>query len=142
MRAKMPKYSFYLLVSVFIVLLLGSCAGTGEVKARLGEEFSLSIGQSVMITEENLEIKFVEVSEDNRCPKGVTCIWEGRVSAIVEISASGSSQQLNLTQPGLTEQPSWDAYKEYQLTFKVEPYPEAGKEIMADEYRLLLTVSK
>ena len=138
----MWKYSFYFLASVAIALLLGGCAGTGEVKGRLGEEFSLRIDQSVVITGEDLEIRFVEVSEDSRCPKDVTCVWEGRVSAVVEISANGSLQQLKLTQPGLTEQPTREAYKEYQLTFKVEPYPQEGKEIAADEYRLLLIVTK
>ncbi len=138
----MWKYSFYLLTSVFIVLLLSSCAGTGEVKASLGQEVSLSIGQSITITGEDLRIKFVEVSEDSRCAKDVTCIWEGRVSVVVEITDNGSSNMIVLTQPGLTDQYAKETYKEYQLTFNVEPYPEAGKEIAADEYRLLLIVSK
>lgn len=138
----MWKYSFPLLASVAIVLVLGSCADNGEVKASLGQEFSLSIGQSVVITGEDLEIRFVEVSEDSRCPKDVTCVWEGRVIALVEISVDSSSQQLKLTQPGLTEQYAMETYKDYQLTFKVEPYPEEGKEIAADEYRLLLIISK
>ena len=138
----MWKYSFYFLASVAIALLLGGCAGTGEVKGRLGEEFSLRIDQSVVITGEDLEIRFVEVSEDSRCPKGVTCVWEGRVSTVVEISADGSSQQLKLIQPGLTEKPSRETHKEYQLTFKVEPYPEEGKEIAADEYQLVLIVKR
>ncbi len=138
----MWKYSFSLLASVAIVLVLSGCAGSGEVKVSLDQEFSLRIGQSVVITGENLEIGFVEVSEDSRCSKGVTCIWEGRVITLVEISVDGSSQQLKLTQPGLTEQPARNTFEEYQLTFKVEPYPEAGKEIAADEYRLLLVVAK
>lgn len=139
----MRKYSFYLLSSLAIVLLLSSCAGRlGEVKARLGEEFSLHIGQSVAITEEDLRIKFVEVSEDSRCAKDVTCIWAGRVTAVVEISTDGSPQQLKLSQPGLTDEPAKQIYKEYELTYKVEPYPEKAEvEITADEYRLLLIVS-
>ena len=138
----MWKYSFYLLTSVFIVLLLGSCTGTGEVKASLDQEFSLSIGQSALIAEENLQIGFEEVAEDSRCAKNVTCIWAGRVSSVVEITDNGSSNMIMLTQPGLTDQYAKETYKEYQLTFNVEPYPEAGKEIAADEYRLLLIVSK
>ncbi len=139
----MWKYSFYLLASVAIVLLLGSCAGTGEVKASLGEEFSLGIGQSIVITGEDLRIEFLEISEDSRCAKDVTCIWEGRVIAAVEISTDGSPQQVKLSQPGLTEQHAVEAYEEYQFTFKVEPYPEkAAIEIATDEYRLLLIVSK
>jgi hypothetical protein len=138
----MRKYIFYFLASFIIVMISGGCAGSGGVKASLGQEVSLSVGQSIAITGEDLEVRFVEVTEDSRCPKNVTCVWEGRVSAVVEISADGSSQQLKLTQPGLTEQPAVEAYEEYQLTFKVDPYPEEGKKIAADEYRLLLIVGK
>ncbi len=138
----MQKYSLYLLASLVIVLSLSSCVGgIGGAKARLGEEFSLSVGQSVVITGEDLGIKFVEVSEDSRCPKGVTCVWEGRVAALVEISTDGSSQQLELTEPGLTDAPARETFKEYEITYKVEPYPEVGKEISVDEYQLLITLS-
>jgi len=113
-----------------------------EDKARLGEEFSLPIGQSVVITGEDIDMKFVEVSEDSRCPKDVTCVWEGRATAIVEISMDGSSQQLKLSQPGITGAPAREKYGEYEFTYKVEPYPEKAEvEITTDEYRLLLIVS-
>jgi hypothetical protein len=142
-KVKMWKYSSYLLASLAIVLLLSSCVGRlGEVKARLGEEFSLHIGEIIVLTGEDLRIKFVEVSEDSRCPKDVTCIWEGRVIVVVEISKDGSPQQLKLSQPGLTDEPAREIYKGYELTYEVEPYPEkVAMEIAADEYRLLLVVS-
>ena len=108
----------------------------------MGEEFSLHIGESLVITGEDLDIKFVEVSEDSRCPKDVTCVWEGRVTAVVEISTGGSSQQLSFSQPGLTDAPARKKHGGYELTYKIEPYPEKAEvEIAADEYRLLLIVS-
>lgn len=141
--AKMQKYSPYLLASLVIVLSLSSCVGgTGGAKARLGEEFSLSSDQSIVITGEDLGIKFIEVSEDSRCPKDVTCIWEGRVTAVIEISTDGSSQQLELSQSGLTDAPAREMYEGYELSYRVEPYPEKAEvEISAEEYRLLITVS-
>ncbi len=139
----MKKYGLYLLACVATLLLLGGCVVTSdEVKADPGQEFSLSIGQSAVISGENFEIKFKEILEDSRCPEGATCIWEGRVSAIVEITENGSPYQMVLTQPGLTDEYTEETYKEYRLTFKVEPYPEVGKEIATSDYRLLLTVSK
>jgi len=138
----MSKYSISLLASIAIALLLGSCAGTGEVKAQLGEEFSLRIGQSAIIAGENLQIKFEEVSEDSRCPKNVTCVWAGRVSCVVGITVNDSSYRMALIQPGMTDQYATETYEDYQFTFNVEPYPEADKVIAADEYRLLLIVSK
>jgi len=139
----MSKYGFYILTLVILVPLLTGCTGkAGEVKAPLGQEFSLSIGQSARITGENLEIKFEEVTEDSRCPKNVTCIWAGRVSCIVQITDSASSSKMVLTEPGLTDQYTKETYKNYQLTFHVQPYPEEGRTISPDEYRLLLNISK
>ena len=108
----------------------------------LDEEFILYAGESVAIAGEDLRMKFVEVSEDSRCPKDVTCIWEGRVTAVVEISMDGSSQQLELSQPGLTDAPARKTHQGYELACRVEPYPEKAEgEIAADEYRLVLIVS-
>ncbi|MFC1959017.1 hypothetical protein ACFLV6_03825, partial [Chloroflexota bacterium] len=57
-KVKMQKYSLYLLASLIIVLSLSSCVGgISGAKARLGEEFFLSVGQSVVITGEDLGIK-------------------------------------------------------------------------------------
>jgi hypothetical protein len=137
------KCGLYLLACFTGFLLLGGCAGTpGHVEAGLGQEFSLAIGQSAQIAGENLVIKFEEVVEDSRCPKDVVCVWAGRVSCAVEITYNGSPYRMVLVQPGLTDQHIGETYEKYQLTFNVEPYPEAGKAISKDEYRLLLTVSK
>ena len=137
------KYCLYLMACLAIILLLSSSFGSFDGnEASLGEEFYLGIGQSVVITGEDLEIKFLEVSEDSRCPKDVTCIWEGRVTAVVEILTNGSSQQLNLSQPGLTDSPARVKYGGYELTYKVEPYPEKAEvPITSDEYRLLIVVN-
>ncbi len=119
--------------------MLVGCASTVVVKARPGEEFSLHIGESIVIAGEDLRIKFVKMSEDSRCPKDVTCVWEGRVSAVVEITTDGSPQQLKLSQPGLTDEPARETYRGYELTYKVEPYPEKiAIEIAADEYRYFI----
>ncbi|MFC1963543.1 hypothetical protein ACFLVL_02865 [Chloroflexota bacterium] len=140
-RVKIQKFGLYLLASLIVVLSLNSCAsGTDDAKASLGKEFSLSLGQSVMITGEGLGIKFVEIMEDSRCAEGLSCVWEGRVTALVEISTDGSAQRLELTEPGLTSSPAREMFEGYEITYTVEPYPEAGKEISADEYRLLITV--
>jgi len=49
---------------------------------------------------------------------------------------------MTLTQPGLTSEYALDEYEEYELAFHVTPYPEAGKTIAKDAYRLHLIISK
>ena len=139
----MWKRSIYLVAFLAIVLTASGCGGgPGDIQARLNEEFSLSMGQRALIAGENLGIRFEEVTEDSRCPREVTCIWAGRVTCMVEITHEGSSYHMALTESGLTDEYSRERYEGYELAFHVTPYPEAGKKILPDAYRLHLTVSK
>ena len=47
------------------------------------EELEIEFGET--ISYENLKLYFYDV-EDSRCPSDVTCIWEGKVSAMIHIS--------------------------------------------------------
>jgi len=137
----MKKYGLSALVLVITVSLLCICLACGG-KAGLGEEFSLSIGQTVTITSEDLTITFVEVSGDNRCASDVVCITAGNVVCLMKIAQGESVYNIQMAQPGLYYDYSQESYGGYQYTFKVEPYPESDKTISDDEYRMLLTVSK
>ena len=108
----------------------------------LGQEFSLHIGESASIRGEELQAKFLEITEDSRCPTGVVCVWEGRVSGLVEITYRESIHSIALTEPGSTSWPSEITFEDYKITYHVEPYPQAGTEIAKEEYRLELTISK
>jgi len=140
MREALSKY-----ISCLLILLLGlciGCAGSSElVKAGIGQEFSLRIGQTAQIENEPLAIRFNGVAGDSRCPRNVTCVWAGEVKCDVTVTYQGISSNITLTQPGLTEPPS-ETYKGYKLIFSVQPYPETPKQISTSEYRLILTVEK
>jgi hypothetical protein len=127
-------------------LLAGCSGGPARVEAGLGEEFSLSIGQSASITGEDLEVTLLDVVEDSRCPRGVVCVWEGRVTCSVEFVPLAPGEQAGdtvmLTQPGLTDGDAVETYRGYRIAFRVIPYPEAGEPVPRDEYRLLLTITK
>ena len=140
------RYRF-LLIFVAILILTGALSGCDgdtpeEVRAAPGQQFTLSPGQRALLEGEELEIEFLEVSGDSRCPANVECIWAGEVSCLVEITYSGSTYRMMLTQPGLTDDHSNKTFQDYLISFRVDPYPEAGKEIARDDYRLRLTISK
>ena len=131
-----------LLLSLFILMLSLATTGCGENTVSLGQEFILHVGETAEIEGEELQIKFLEVLEDSRCPRGVTCVWEGRVSCMTEITYRESLHRITLTQPGLTDWPIKESFEQYQISFDVEPYPEAGKEIPEDDYLLVLRITK
>ena len=137
------RNSALLLAALVALLSVGCACPPCDVEAGLGQEFSLAIGQKAQITGENLEISFKEVSEDSRCARDVTCVWEGRVVCILEITQDGVLTEITLTQPGLADQAAQESHQGYTFTFNVEPYPEeADKQIKSSEYRLLLTLSQ
>jgi len=132
-----------ILLSILTLLSSFGCASeAGEIIANLGQEVELKIGQTASIQGEQFKVKFVEVTNDSRCPEGATCIWQGEVSCIVEITYFESIQRMTLTQPGLTQESSKDLFKEYSITFKVRPYPKLGRDVKTNEYRLQLVIEK
>ena len=85
-------------------------------EVNLDQEFSLSLGQSIMIAGENLAIKFIEV-------------------------ISESSYRKVLTQPGLSG-PSKTSFTNYEITFDLRPYPEVSKAPDKKGYHLRLVIGK
>ena len=130
-----------MLIPVIAVTALGCSGNQADFSVKPGEMVTLAIGQSAQITGEDLEITFAEVVGDSRCPQNVTCIWEGVASSLIRITYKGVSYSIVLDEPGLTEQ-AQDSFFDYTLTFNLQPYPVAGVEISAEDYRLNLTVSR
>jgi hypothetical protein len=140
-EVNMRKCGLSILALAAITLLLCLCLACGS-RIELGQEFSLSIGQSAIIADEDLEITFEEITEDSRCPRDVVCIWEGRIVCSAKFTEGENAYDIELTQPGLSDEYTQEVYRGYQFTFRVEPYPEADQVILDSEYRLLLTITK
>jgi hypothetical protein len=111
-------------------------------EVNLDQEFSLSLGQSIMIAGESLVIKFIEVISDGRCPRGAICIWPGEANCLTEITTRLESIYLKvLTQPGPSKT-SKTSFANYEITFDLRPYPEVGKAVDKKDYHLRLVISK
>ncbi len=124
-------------------LLAGACGkNNGDIAAVLDHGFPLAIGQKAIIGEEDLEIKFLEILEDSRCPAGAQCIWEGRASASVEFKDNQGNYKMVLVQSGSAQDYVQETYKNYLITYKITPYPQQNEEISKEDYRLLLTISR
>ena len=55
------------------------------ISAKLGEQFQLKVNQIAILKSDNIEIKFLNVTNDSRCPSDVTCVWEGEVKISVNV---------------------------------------------------------
>jgi hypothetical protein len=138
---RVPRYIISL-VALLSLLPLACTSASGEITASPGQEFSLAVGQSAQIAGEGLKIRFVEVVNDSRCPQGVECFWQGEVTCLIEITYQQTGFSMALTQPGLTSEPSETDFRDYKITFGVQPYPQAGKKIANKDYRLQMVITK
>ena len=130
-----------LLIVVLLLPVISLACSSEGVTASLGEQFTLPAGKSAVITGESLKIKFVEVTGDSRCPTGVQCIQAGDVKCLMLISYFDSQSSLVFTQQGGNDITTQD-FNVYRITFKVEPYPQAGKPIKPEDYKMVMTVTK
>jgi hypothetical protein len=135
----MRKYSWLSAVMLVSIWLAGCNGQSSGTEVNLDEPFSLGPGESASIAGEDMTLRFVEVLNDSRCPEGAVCIWAGEVSARLEITYLGVTNEKILVQPGLS-QPAEEDFTDYEIAFDIRPYPVVGEEINRDDYRLHLTV--
>jgi hypothetical protein len=136
----MIKRFSFLLAMVMMITLLSGCGSS--LKASLNSQFTLAPGQSARIDSEGMDIRFIGVTEDSRCAKGVECIWAGQVSCAVEITKNNIKNSITLTDSAGSGTSTGTDFQNYHITFSVSPYPVAGQTIQKGDYRLSLTVSQ
>lgn len=100
----------------FISFLLGTIlflSGCQKDTYTLNEEFSLDYDKtgSVVIDDQKIEIQFVEVVEESRCPPDVECIWEGQVA--VKLIVNDIEVILGINHNTYS---NVGEYKDYQIT--------------------------
>lgn len=78
-------------VVVVLVLAAGSCA-SGTVRASVsppvGPGIVLAPGAAQRDADSGLTLTFEGVSDDSRCPRGTTCVWEGDATVRIRIESA------------------------------------------------------
>lgn len=108
--------------------------------AQTKETFTLGVGKQKTSKKSKLKIKFLEVTEDSRCPTGVNCIWAGNAKVKVQVIGSHRSQIFEFnTNIG----PKGDVFDGWAITIdELTPYPHANKEVDKKTYKVQFVVSR
>jgi hypothetical protein len=109
----------------------------------LGSEFQLRAGESAAMTAENLQITFVKVTEDSRCPSNVQCIWAGQAKVVLTAVAAGMPRDIELTLGGGSPSAASASFGAYTVELRnLEPYPDATRQIKPGDTIATLLVTK
>ena len=79
----MRSIFFIGLVLVGLVNLIG-CAPAVVKEAQLDQPFTLFVRERAQLG--NLQIRFIGVPEDSRCPLDVECVWAGNAKIVLGVS--------------------------------------------------------
>jgi hypothetical protein len=125
--------SFALLLSA---VALAAC-GRGGWSATLDAPVQLAPGQSVVFESDELEVTFVGIDSDSRCPRDVTCVWAGEVVVRLDLRKDGRTKQLGVKE---TEGLPVDGYTVSVL--EVLPVRASSQPIAPADYRVTLQVTR
>ena len=126
-----------LALQVLIVVGICGCSSVGgPISPRAGEQFRLKFGQTALVAEGGLVIRFSDVREDSRCPVDVLCMWAGNAQIVLEVSHSDFVLNSTLEPREVSQL----GYKIVLLG--VDPDRKVDEEIELNDYTATLMVTK
>jgi hypothetical protein len=129
---------------VAAAMLAAACSGRlsppSATRVPLDREFTLGIGQSVIVDDTGLRLSLRGVQNDSRCPVDVQCIWEGDAAVSVDVassSAPGSTYDLHTSGRFQREV----AHGGYRIALvRLDPVPRSGSTPAPADYRATFQV--
>lgn len=105
------------------------------------EPFELRVGEERQAGD-GLTVRFAAVIGDSRCPRDVTCIWEGDAEIEATVTHGDDSQALRLHTHGGDGYPRQAVAFGYTLELKaLEPYPVSTRETAPEDYVATLVLT-
>ena len=128
-----------------ILILPHAFAYTKESLPSINEtQFQLRVNQTISLESYNIKVNFLNVTEDSRCPSGVTCIWQGEVKIFVKIIENNQDLgDFSLTSRTGETNLAIQVFDGHLIQMiKIEPYPTSGKKILLSDYVATFVISK
>ena len=125
-----------------LLVLAAACS----INAVCAQQFVTELFQGEIAQFEDIEIEFVEVLNDSRCPANVDCIQAGKAVVLVNVYEGGEfveDRELVFFPSGVVNNRNVTlvAYPDISITgLELHPYPEAHQPIRKEDYALVLSV--
>ena len=110
------------------------------VSAQTGQAVLVCVGKQATEKQSGLNVKFVEVLEDSRCPTDANCIWAGNARIKIEVTnKDGGKKTLELnTNSG----PKGDQFDGWAIDLELlTPAPRSSQKTDPQSYQAKITIS-
>ena len=121
-----------ILTVLFTLVAVSFAAAQGTVSLRQGDQRTVA---------KKLTIRFLEVTDDSRCPPGKTCVWAGNAKVKLTLKAGrGRAREFDLNS---NTEPTSIEYNGYRIKFvSLTQKPTQPGRMMAVRPQLVLSVRK
>lgn len=131
-----------------------NCQSQKLVKESSGKDLSqenliyLKEGETKFLKDQQMNVTFVGIATDSRCPEGVNCIWQGAATASITIMTTTSRpMQMELSTVNMPSRKMSKTQNvgEYHVTLeKVSPYPNQKNNAatLKGQYQIGLKIEK
>lgn len=130
---------------LFMTFTILSCK-KHDLTKEIGEELTLCFEEKGIIkdNENQLEVEFIKLLEDSRCPEGVQCIWAGRAVVELRINSTEMKTLGNGDLTGATNSPFANSveYNNYRITLLAVSYDKRRHQGKEKKYQIKLRVDK
>ena len=141
----MSRRAWVVLVACVIAIPASTCR-KADVQGQMDVPITLKRGQWVSFPGRPLEVAFLRVVEDSRCPRNAQCVRQG--DAVIQLqakSADGGFDTFQARLPGGAAPTDttipWDIWSGYRFRLlRLDPYPEAGVSVDSSAFIATLLV--
>jgi hypothetical protein len=141
----MKKFFVPILLSAALLFACDKKDDNNPKSIQLGEAFTLKINETAELDSDGMKITLLDITEDSRCPTGVSCIWEGRVVAEFKVEKDGEMLIKSATDnpQDLSDGTISNGFEAFGHTVTMEevtPYPVGTEPIDKADYKVKIVV--
>jgi len=106
-----------------------------------GEAFTLGLHERSTLDAIHTSVRFLEVSEDSRCPSRAQCVWAGNGAVVLEVAPAEADATEDTLHTNPESGPSGVVLAGYELRLlQLSPYPDTPGDISPIDYRATLAL--
>jgi hypothetical protein len=130
-----------LIFLVMMVLTAINCSdsSTNYIEIELDDEFEIKVGNSAILSNKSIIMKFKAVTEDSRCPIDAICVWAGNAAITLDLKNS-IGDQLSIKLNTYLDPRSIDFSGVIITLVELKPYPQSTEQINPNDYVAKLIV--
>ena len=132
-----------LFLVVLCLLAVTACDEQNPVGPSVGmnERFTLAPGEVATVRDVDLNVQFVDVTGDSRCPADAICIQGGDALVNIRVLDNGATSAYELHTGDSSR--ATVTHKQVRIALvELAPYPFSSRTIAPGEYRATLTVTR